>query len=121
MATESFAEYAEGYNLSLGLTKLFLEWYTTDESKGNILFAPLHATLEELSGLPPAFVMSAEIDVLRSETEDYGRKLLKAGVPVTSVRMNGVLHGFLSVAELYSNDSLAALDMITGALRRAFA
>lgn len=55
------------------------------------------------------------------ETEDYGRKLLKAGVPVTSIRVNGVLHGFLSNSALFSNDTLIAIDTIGGALRRAFA
>jgi hypothetical protein len=56
--------------------------------------SPLQATLPELSGLPPAFIQVAENDVLRDEGEAYGRKLDEAGVPVTVVRYNGLIHDY---------------------------
>lgn len=54
------------------------------------------------------------------EGEKYGRTLLKAGVPVTSVRINGVIHGFLSIPALFSDETVAAIDIGSSSLRRVF-
>ncbi|KAG1300983.1 hypothetical protein G6F64_012204 [Rhizopus arrhizus] len=57
--------------------------------------APLRASLETLAGLPPALIMTAENDVLRSDGEEYAHKLLKAGVPALCVRYQNTAHSFL--------------------------
>ena len=44
--------------------------------------------------LPPTLIQTAEFDVLRDEAEAYGRKLDAAGVSVTTVRYNGMIHDF---------------------------
>lgn len=54
------------------------------------------------------------------EGESYGRKLLQANVPVTSARINGVIHGFMSIPMLHSPETLTVIDMTTNALRKVF-
>jgi len=56
--------------------------------------APLPATTEQLRGVPPTRIQTAENDVLRDEGEAYARKLDDAGVDVTNVRYNGTIHDF---------------------------
>jgi acetyl esterase/lipase len=69
--------------------------YTTDSEKRKEIYAsPLKATVEQLKGLPPALIQVAESDILRDEGEAYGRKLDEAGVKVTTVRYNGMIHDF---------------------------
>lgn len=59
-----------------------------------ILASPLRATPEQLQGLPPTLIQTAELDVLRDEGEAFGRKLDEAGVDVTVTRYNGLIHDY---------------------------
>lgn len=93
--TPSYKQFAEGHFLTRNMMKWFWDNYTTDAAKRREINAsPLQATVEQLRGLPPTLIQTAENDVLRDEGEAYGRKLDAAGVEVTSVRYNGMIHDF---------------------------
>jgi acetyl esterase/lipase len=91
----SYTQYAQGYFLTKNMMKWFWDSYTTDLTKRNEIYAsPLRASLDQLKGLPPALIETAEFDVLRDEGEAYAHKLSEAGVSVTSVRYGGMIHDF---------------------------
>ncbi|EJM60654.1 alpha/beta hydrolase [Pseudomonas sp. GM48] len=93
--TASYNQFAEGHFLTRNMMKWFWDNYTTDANQRNEIYAsPLRATTAQLKGLPPALVQTAGADVLRDEGEAYARKLDEAGVPVTSVRYNGLIHDY---------------------------
>ncbi len=75
--------------------KWFWNQYMADDKQRNEIYAsPLQATHEQLKGLPPALVQTAENDVLRDEGEAYARKMNEAGVPVSLVRYQGMIHDY---------------------------
>ncbi|MGE7990764.1 alpha/beta hydrolase [Pseudomonas sp. NPDC089554] len=91
----SYNQFAEDHFLTRNMMQWFWDNYTTDPKQRNDIHAsPLRASLDQLKGLPPALVQTAEMDVLRDEGEAYARKLDAAGVPVTAVRYNGMIHDF---------------------------
>ena len=91
----SYQQFAEGHFLTRNMMKWFWDNYTADAAKrAEIHASPLRASAEQLRGLPPALVQTAEFDVLRDEGEGYARKLDAAGVPVTQVRYNGMIHDY---------------------------
>ncbi|MFK3775575.1 alpha/beta hydrolase [Pseudomonas sp. NPDC089406] len=93
--TASYKQFAEGHFLTTGMMKWFWDSYTTDAGqRAQIYASPLRATPEQLKGLPPALVQTAEFDVLRDEGEAYARHLNAAGVTVTAVRYNGMIHDY---------------------------
>ncbi|EIK60036.1 alpha/beta hydrolase [Pseudomonas lactis] len=93
--TGSYNQFAEGHFLTKNMMKWFWDNYTTDATqRAEIYASPLRATTAQLKGLPPALVQTAEADVLRDEGEAYARKLDQAGVPVTAVRYNGMIHDY---------------------------
>lgn len=99
--TESYHQFAEGYFLRRDAMAWFWEQYITKPSdKEEIYASPLRATREQLEGLPPALVITAEADVLRDEGEAYANKLREAGVRVTAARFQGAIHDFVMLNAL---------------------
>jgi acetyl esterase/lipase len=93
--TGSYHEYAEGYFLSRAMMKWFWDAYTSDFAQRREIYAsPLQATTEQLTGLPPALVQVAGNDVLREEGLAYARKLDVAGVAVTVVNYENLIHDY---------------------------
>jgi acetyl esterase len=93
--TDSYHQFGEKRFLTIPLMKWMYDMYIADPEKRQDIYAsPLQATVEQLKGLPPALIQVAESDVLRDEGEAYGRKLDAAGVKVTTVLYNGMIHDF---------------------------
>ncbi|MFB7052220.1 alpha/beta hydrolase [Streptomyces vinaceus] len=111
--TGSYRQFATGYYLRRDGMQWFWDQYTTDEAqRAQITASPLRATTEQLTGLPPALVITGEADVLRDEGEAYANKLRAAGVPVTAVRFQGAIHDFVmldALRETHAADTAIAL------------
>ena len=119
--TASYVQFAEGYFLRRDAMQWFWDQYTTDEAqRAEITASPLRATTEQLAGLPPALVITAEADVLRDEGEAYASKLRQAGVAVTTTRYQGIIHDFVMLNALReTNAANAAIAQATAYLRDA--
>ncbi|MFD4606400.1 alpha/beta hydrolase [Streptomyces sp. NPDC058464] len=114
--TPSYHQFATGYFLRRDGMQWFWDQYTTDETeRAQITASPLRATTEQLTGLPPALVITGEADVLRDEGEAYANNLRAAGVPVTAVRFQGIIHDFVMLNAL--RETHAAQAAITLAVR----
>lgn len=90
----SYNQFASSRFLTRNMMVWFWNHYASEEQQKEIYASPLKATLDDLKGLPPTLVQTAENDVLRDEGEAYARKLDEAGVAVTMVRMNGMIHDY---------------------------
>ena len=66
---------------------------------------------DSLKGLPPAFVLTAEYDVLRDEGEKYARQLADAGVVTRAKRYDGLLHGFVHFQGAFDDSAVAIADI----------
>jgi acetyl esterase len=112
--TASYREFADGPWLTRRAMQWFWDAYLPDtSSRGLITASPLNASLDELAGLPEALVMVDENDVLRDEGEAYARKLSRAGIRVTTLRVNGTIHDFMLL------NAIADTPAVRAAIRQA--
>jgi acetyl esterase len=117
--TASHRQLSEGYRL----TDEALDWYYANYlgpggDPADPEISPLRA--DELRGVAPAFLTTAEFDPLRDEGEAYAERLRRAGVPVTMRRYDGMIHGFYSLRGVIDRAD-SALDDAARAVREAFA
>lgn len=96
----SYARNAKAVPLDKPLGKWFWRYYTPNFRYGAParFVEPIRASVSQLRGLPPATVITAEIDVLQSEGNLYATKLRAAGVPVRYRLYRGVTHEFFGMA-----------------------
>ena len=110
--TASYHENADGYLLTREAMQWFWQHYLQDDAQAdNPYVSPLRAN--DLSGLPPAHVITAEYDPLRDEGNAYADRLREAGVAVTLARYDGMIHDFFR--------RFAALDLGVRAVYEAAA
>ena len=115
--TGSYQEFAEGYQLSRSLMAWFRDLYLSSaEDRVNPHASPLLA--RDLSGLPPALVLTAECDPLRDEGEAYAQRLEDAGVPVILTRYAGMIHPFFSLPAVIPQ-AFDAIQQVADAVERA--
>ncbi|MBV9001814.1 MAG: alpha/beta hydrolase [Solirubrobacterales bacterium] len=106
------------------LTNSEMDWFETNylgperTHAGDPRASPLLA--EDLSGLAPAFVVTAAFDPLRDEGEEYAETLAAAGTPVTLRRFPGFIHAFTAAAGVSRNSRDAVIE-IAGVTRAMFA
>jgi acetyl esterase len=120
--TESYRTFANGPFLTAKAMAWFWDAYLPDESRrAEITASPLRAELDDLQGLPETLLIVDENDVLRDEGEAYGRRLTEAGVRVTSVRYNGIIHDFMMLNPLRETAATTgAVEQAIRVLRKAF-
>ena len=120
--TASYQQFAEGYHLRRDAMMWCWDQYTRHPGeRKEITASPLRASVEQLQGLPPALVITAEADVLRDEGEAYANKLREAGVRVTAVRFQGTIHDFVMLNALaHTAAARGAIALATAWLREGF-
>jgi acetyl esterase len=109
---------SDDYPLSRADMEWFWRQYLRDDAdRANPYASPARA--KSLAGLPPALVITAEIDPLCDEGERYAAALQRAGVPARFTRYEGVTHGFVGM-EAVLDKGRAAVAESAQALRAAF-
>jgi len=116
--TPSYQEHADAKPLNKAMMQWFWGYYLANPADAaNPYASPLRAS--SLSGLPPAMVITAEVDPLRSDGEAYADRLREAGVPVVQKHYTGVMHEFFSMPAVIDKAQEAVNDAAQ-ALRQAF-
>lgn len=119
MSYPSIIENGTGYGLTQEGMRRLRAAYLRDIADGENPYAsPIRA--EDLRGLPPALVMTAEFDPLRDEGEAYGERLRSAGVPVTIRRWAGQIHGSQRMSKILPEAAREYQEMVVHALRAAY-
>ncbi len=118
--TPSYRKFASNYYLYREGMKWFWRQYTNCESDRNqITASPLRADLKCLKDFPETMIINGQADVLRSEGEAFGEKLRCAGVAVTALRVQGIIHDFVMLNALdKTNACRTAMDASTEWINR---
>jgi len=112
----SYTEFADGYGLTRDGMRWFMRHYIADPADAtDPRVCPLR--MPNLRGLPPAFVVTAEYDVLRDEGERYVERLREDGVDVTFERAAGLHHGFIRLFGILEEPGLW-IDRVAAWMRR---
>lgn len=118
--TPSYWQFAVNYYLYRAGMQWFWRQYTRCEADRNQMTAsPLRASVDCLKGFPDTMIINGQADVLRSEGEAFGEKLRCAGVAVTALRVQGIIHDFVMLNALdQTNACRTAMDASTAWINR---
>lgn len=116
----SYCLFAENYYLYRDGMIWFWNQYTKSERDWDwVTASPLRAEIKLLEKLPEAMILNGQADVLRDEGEAYGENLRRAGVPVTALRFQAIIHDFVMLNSLDQTRACrAAMDVSTEWIRR---
>ena len=118
--TESYQQFAVDYYLyRAGMQWFWNQYAPCLADRNQISASPLRASIQNLCGLPEAMIINGQADVLRDEGEAYGEKLRCAGVSVTAIRVQGIIHDFVMLNSLnQTNACRIAMDASTDWINR---
>ena len=114
--TRSHSEFSDGYYLTRRRLNYFYDSYAGTADRTDIRMSP--GRNGDLAGLPPATVITGELDPLVSEVSDYVGRMLNAGNVVSSIEFKGQVHPFVQMGGIIS-DALVARTIIGSELKRA--
>ena len=118
---ESYELYGQQRFLTTSLMKwMFNQYLNAEDDRLNPHLSPVQASIEELRGLPPTLIEVAENDILRDQGEALGRRLDEAGVDVTTVRFNGVIHDWGMLNGFAKQPPTHALVVFSAAMLRKY-
>lgn len=116
----SYQYFESGYGLSKRAVEYYIDMYLDDPADvHNPLVSPLLSA--EFKGLPSASILTAEVDVLNSDSDLYQARLQSAGIKVERLTVKGMIHGFVGADKLLPKPSAEAIAFIAKGLREAFA
>ncbi len=111
LSRPSYEENAEGFVLTTALMHWFWDHYADPGQRADPKASPLRG---DVSGLPPAVVVTAEFDPLRDEGNAYAAALASAGVPVRHLRARGHTHTSLTMVDLVLSGADLRAEMSEG-------
>lgn len=117
-ALASYSQNADGYGLTTPLMTWFYDQYVDEADRSDPRVAPLRAV--DLSGLPPAVVVTAEFDPLRDDGRAYAAALTAAGVPTEHIAARGQTHVSMTMVDVVISGAPVRTQM-ADALSRFFA
>ncbi|KAI8146141.1 alpha/beta hydrolase fold-domain-containing protein [Fennellomyces sp. T-0311] len=117
--TPSYIEHKDNNMTARHVMMYVWDAYAPPEVRAKEIKAvPRKATKQDLEGLPPALIITADYDVLKDEAHLYAKQLIKAGVETVPVQYIGVQHGFLTVMDKVQTE--AALVQTISCLKKAW-
>lgn len=117
--TPSYRQFAADYYLYRAGMEWFWQQYISLADRNNITASPLRADVKCLEGMPDTMIINGQADVLLSEGEAFGEKLRCAGVDVTAIRVQGIIHDFVMLNALDETEGCRiAMDASTQWINR---
>jgi acetyl esterase len=107
-ASASYREFADGFIVSTEDMRWYWRQYLPAGSAEDPYACPLKA--EDLAGLPPTLIITAECDPVRDDGERYAARLEAALVPTTHIRYPGTLHGFFALPGVSTKGTAAVAE-----------